>query len=53
VATSPLLRVGHAIVSPARPLRELPARLDGAHWDMVELDVLARGGRLLVAHDPA
>jgi glycerophosphoryl diester phosphodiesterase len=53
VTAPALLRVGHAIVSPARPLRDLPARLDGVGWDMVELDVLARDGRLFVAHDPA
>lgn len=47
------LRVGHSIVSPGSRLDELPARLHGARWDMVELDVLALGDRLVVAHDPA
>ncbi|MFZ1995219.1 MAG: glycerophosphodiester phosphodiesterase, partial [Solirubrobacteraceae bacterium] len=31
-------------------LQELRKRLEGARWDMVELDVLARGEELLVAH---
>jgi glycerophosphoryl diester phosphodiesterase len=47
-----ILRVGHSIVEPGTPLSELAARLDGAEWDMVELDVLEAGGRLVVAHDP-
>ena len=50
--TSQPLRVGHAIVSPARPLSGLATRLDGVRWDMVELDVLRLGDRLVVAHDP-
>lgn len=46
------LRVGHRIIVPGSRLDDLPARLDGARWDMVELDVLAdAGGRLVVAHD--
>ena len=45
------LRVGHSVVEPGQPLRELAARLDGAEWDMVELDVLSAGDRLVVAHD--
>ena len=51
--TSGPLRVGHSVVAPGAPLTELPARLDGAGWDMVELDVLALGDRLVVAHDPS
>lgn len=47
-----LLRVGHAIVSARAGLDALAARLDGAGWDMVELDVLRHDGRLVVAHDP-
>lgn len=47
-----LLRVGHAIVSARCGLDALAARLEGAAWDMVELDVLRHDGRLLVAHDP-
>ena len=50
---SRILRVGHSIVSPGRPLAGLDGRLAGAAWDMVELDVLARAdGALVVAHDP-
>ena len=48
----PLLRVGHAIVSAQKGLETLAARLRGATWDMVELDVLRHQGRLVVAHDP-
>ncbi len=50
---APVLRVGHSILSPERPLSGLRARLAGQAWDMVELDVLARSdGELVVAHDP-
>jgi glycerophosphoryl diester phosphodiesterase len=49
--TDRCLRVGHSIVSPGMALDQLKARLDGADWDMVELDVLRRDGRLVVAHD--
>jgi glycerophosphoryl diester phosphodiesterase len=45
-------RVGHSVVKAGADLAELPGRLDGAGWDMVELDVLARGDELLVAHSP-
>jgi glycerophosphoryl diester phosphodiesterase len=47
------LRVGHSIIKAGSRLDELPARLEGATWDMVELDVLARGDELVVAHDPS
>jgi glycerophosphoryl diester phosphodiesterase len=47
-----LLRVGHSIIGAGTGLDALPARLDGASWDMVELDVLRHGDRLVVAHDP-
>lgn len=47
------LRVGHSIVKAGSSLDELPARLAGAAWDMVELDVLAHHGELVVAHDPS
>ena len=47
-----VLRVGHSIVPPGVDLSELPARLAGSAWDMVELDVLRSQGRLVVAHDP-
>ena len=43
-------RVGHSIIKAGADLSELAARLDGAAWDMVELDVLARGEELIVAH---
>jgi glycerophosphoryl diester phosphodiesterase len=46
------LRVGHKIIIPGSPLELLAARLEGASWDMVELDVLSHGDRLVVAHDP-
>jgi glycerophosphoryl diester phosphodiesterase len=46
------LRVGHKIVGDARPLDGLVDRLDGVRWDMVELDVMRHGDRLVVAHDP-
>jgi glycerophosphoryl diester phosphodiesterase len=46
------LRVGHSAVMPGASLDELSARLATADWDMVELDVLADGDRLVVAHDP-
>jgi glycerophosphoryl diester phosphodiesterase len=47
------LRVGHKIIIPGSRLDELPARLEGATWDMVELDVLPHGDRLVIAHDPS
>jgi glycerophosphoryl diester phosphodiesterase len=47
------LRVGHGIIAPGSRLQELPARLEGASWDMVELDVLSHGDRLVIAHDPS
>jgi glycerophosphoryl diester phosphodiesterase len=47
------LRVGHSIVKPGSSLEDVPARLAGAGWDMVELDVLTHNGELIVAHDPA
>jgi glycerophosphoryl diester phosphodiesterase len=47
------LRVGHSIVKAGSNLQDLPARLAGAGWDMVELDVLTHNGELVVAHDPA
>lgn len=43
-------RVGHSIIRAGADLGALPDRLEGATWDMVELDVLARGKELLVAH---
>jgi glycerophosphoryl diester phosphodiesterase len=46
------LRVGHKIIVPGSRLEELPARLEGASWDMVEIDVLSHGDRLVIAHDP-
>ena len=45
-------RVGHSIIKAGDDLDQLAARLEGADWDMVELDVLARGPELLVAHSP-
>lgn len=45
------LRVGHSILDARSGLDALPARLTGARWDMVELDVLRHQGRLVVAHD--
>jgi glycerophosphoryl diester phosphodiesterase len=47
------LRVGHKIIAPGSRLEDLPARLDGATWDMVEIDVLSHGDRLVIAHDPS
>jgi glycerophosphoryl diester phosphodiesterase len=47
------LRVGHKIIVPGSRLEDLPARLQGATWDMVEIDVLSHGDRLVIAHDPA
>jgi glycerophosphoryl diester phosphodiesterase len=47
------LRVGHSIVKAGHSLNDLPARLADAAWDMVELDVLAHDGELVVAHDSA
>jgi glycerophosphoryl diester phosphodiesterase len=46
------LRVGHSIVKAGSSLGELPTLLADAGWDMVELDVLAHNGELVVAHDP-
>ncbi len=48
-----LRRVGHSIVKAGANLADLEGRLAGAGWDMVELDVLALGDELVVAHDPA
>jgi glycerophosphoryl diester phosphodiesterase len=45
-------QVGHSIIKAGADLEQLPGRLAGAAWDMVELDVLARGDELVVAHDP-
>ena len=45
-------RVGHSIIKAGADLSELAGRLDGTAWDMVELDVLARGDDLIVAHSP-
>ena len=45
-------RVGHSIITAGTDLDQLPGRLAGAAWDMVELDVLADGDELVVAHDP-
>lgn len=45
-------RVGHSIIKAGADLDQLAARLQGAEWDMVELDVLARGDELIVAHSP-
>ena len=47
------LRVGHKIIVPGSPLGDLPARLHGVAWDMVELDVLSHGDHLVIAHDPS
>ncbi|HLH65538.1 MAG TPA: glycerophosphodiester phosphodiesterase [Solirubrobacteraceae bacterium] len=41
----------HAAVRPGDDLAALADRLDAGRWEMVELDVLAADGRLLVAHD--
>jgi glycerophosphoryl diester phosphodiesterase len=46
-------RIGHSIIKPGCSLAELKDRLAGANWDMVELDVLALGSELVVAHDPS
>jgi glycerophosphoryl diester phosphodiesterase len=51
-ADLPVRRVGHSIIKAGGDVDELPERLAGAGWDMVELDVLARGTELLVAHSP-
>ncbi len=52
-ATDPRFRrVGHSIIKAGGDVEELAQRLEGAGWDMVELDVLARGEELLVAHSP-
>lgn len=45
-------RVGHSIIRAGGALEDLEARLAGAAWDMVELDVLRSGDELVVAHDP-
>jgi glycerophosphoryl diester phosphodiesterase len=45
-------RVGHSIITAGADLDQLPGHLEGAGWDMVELDVLARGDELIVAHSP-
>ena len=45
-------RVGHSIIKAGGDLEQLAQRLEGAGWDMVELDVLARGDELVVAHSP-
>lgn len=45
-------RVGHSIIKAGGDLAQLPARLEGAAWDMVELDVLAHGDELFIAHSP-
>lgn len=45
-------RVGHSIITAGADLDQLAAHLEGAAWDMVELDVLARGDELIVAHSP-
>ena len=45
-------RVGHSIIKAGGDLDQLAQRLEGAGWDMVELDVLARGDELVVAHSP-
>ena len=47
------LRVGHKIIAPGSRLQDLPERLEGANWDMVEIDVLSHGDRLVIAHDPS
>ncbi|HTU96611.1 MAG TPA: glycerophosphodiester phosphodiesterase [Solirubrobacteraceae bacterium] len=51
-ATTRCRRVGHSIIKAGGDLGTLAERLDGAAWDMVELDVLARGDELIVAHSP-
>jgi glycerophosphoryl diester phosphodiesterase len=43
-------RVGHSIIKAGADLEQLAEHLEGAGWDMVELDVLARGEELVVAH---
>jgi glycerophosphoryl diester phosphodiesterase len=50
---APCRRIGHSIIRAGSSLEGLQGRLAGASWDMVELDVLADGGELVVAHDPA
>jgi glycerophosphoryl diester phosphodiesterase len=45
-------RVGHSIITAGADLGQLAAHLEGAGWDMVELDVLGRGDELIVAHSP-
>jgi glycerophosphoryl diester phosphodiesterase len=47
------LRVGHSVVKAGSRLDDLAEQLTGATWDMVELDVLAVGDDLVVAHDPS
>ena len=51
-AASQCRRVGHSIITAGADLSQLPGHLEGAGWDMVELDVLARGDELIVAHSP-
>ena len=46
-----LRRVGHAIVRADDELESLSDRLTAGGWHMVELDVLALGEQLVVAHD--
>jgi glycerophosphoryl diester phosphodiesterase len=53
VTSGRCLRVGHSIVEPGAPLQGLASRVASDDWDMVELDVLRRNGRLIVAHDPS
>ncbi len=47
------LQVGHSIIEAGSRLDDVAERLAGATWDMVELDVLALDGELVVAHDPS
>ncbi len=49
--TAPCRRVGHSIVTAGARLDALAPGLAEAGWDMVELDVLAHDGELVVAHD--
>jgi glycerophosphoryl diester phosphodiesterase len=45
--------VAHGVIRAGEGRAELETRLAATDWDMVELDVLARGDELLVAHDPS
>lgn len=45
--------MGHKIIVPGSRLDDLAGRLEGASWDMVEIDVLCHGDRLVIAHDSA